>query len=214
MKKILFLIVIIFFAFICLGVHTANAKNQSLSNLEKKFAEALERIDELEKRVSVNEDIEEIKRIQYHFITGHTTNDGEMETEVFADDATFMGQKGKEAITAFAKAHAEQLKAERSIYSGPFNLTPLPTDGHLLVHPIITVNGDKAHGTWMQYSITSDKVTMSLLYYIQAMYEVDYVKRDGKWQILNMIFKPLVQPRSDVTGSDSGDAGGPPPFQE
>jgi ketosteroid isomerase-like protein len=171
---------------------------ESLSTVEKKLAEAMQRIDELEKRITVAEDIEQIKQLQIRYLTGHTLNDGEAEAEGFADDATFFiaeePLEGKEAITKFVTDHANMLKA-LSPYTGPYELEKVPTDGHFILHPVISVDGDKATGTWMQYCLSSEPVTMQMLYYVQALYEVEYVKRNGRWQIYHMKWTPRIGPR-------------------
>jgi hypothetical protein len=168
------------------------------SVLGKKLDEALRLLEETRQRLAVVEDIEQIKQLQIRYLTGHTFNDGEMEAEGFADDAIFyMGPsplKGKEAITKFANEHAEMLKSLVP-YTGPYQLEKVPTDGHFIVHPVISVDGDTAKGTWMQYCLTADPTTMQMLYYVQALYDVEYVKRNGKWYIYSMKWTPRIQPR-------------------
>lgn len=201
MKKRLFLIVMMCVGFIGIGVNAVMAGDQGISALEKKLAEALQRIEELEKRVTVTEDIEQIKQLQIRYVTGHTFNDVELEAEGFADDATLeiAGAPivGKEAILKYAREHAEELKTQKG-WIGPFDFEKVPTDGHLMIHPVISVDGDKATGTWMQYALTAEPITMSLLYYIQSIYDVEYVKRNGEWQIYHMKFIPRIQPRSEA----------------
>ena len=207
MKKRLLVIIMMCIGFIGLDIHVVSADDQALLALEEKLAEALQRIDELEKRITVTEDIEQIKQLQIRYVTGHTFNDGDLEAEGFADDATLeiagVPISGKEAILKFAREHAEELKTQKS-WAGPFDFEKVPTDGHLMIHPVISVDGDKATGTWMQYSLTAEPITMSLLYYIQSIYDVEYVKRNGKWQIYHMKFIPRIQPRSGTGAGDGG----------
>ena len=165
---------------------------------DKTMDEVLKRLDELEKRVTVAEDIEQIKQVTIRYMTGHTLNDGAMEAEGFADDATFIvGPKplvGKEIITKFAVGHAEGLKAMNP-FPGPNPPEVIPSSGHFILHPVITVDSDKAKGSWMQYCLTAEPLTMHLLYYVQALYDIEYVKRDGKWQIYYLKWTVRSEPR-------------------
>jgi hypothetical protein len=177
----------------------------SLEEVMKRLEEMDKRLTaaqaELDKRITVAEDIEQIKQLTIRYITGHTLNNGELEAEGFADDATFyMGPGplvGKEAITKFAVGHAEGLKASTP-FTGPYKLEKVPADGHFIVHPVITVDGDKAKGTWMQYCLSADPITMHMLYYVQALYDIEYVKRNGKWQFYTMKWTPRIEPRHPV----------------
>lgn len=166
---------------------------------ETNLDEIIKRLEELEKRVTVTEDIEEIKQLTIRYLTGHTLNDGALEAEGFAEDATFIiGSMepfvGKKAISEFVISHAENLKSQNP-FVGPKPLENIPTSGHFILHPVISVNGDKAAGTWMQYCLTSEPLTMHLLYFVQALYDIEYVKREGKWQIYYMKWTPRSEPR-------------------
>lgn len=206
MNRKLFVIVMMCIGFVGLEINPVRAGDQGLLTLEKKLAEALQRIDELEKRVTVTEDIEQIKQLTIRYVTGHTFNDGDLEVEGFTDDATLevgdTSMVGKEAILKFAREHAEAMKTEKG-WVGPFNFEKVPTDGHLMIHPVISVEGDKAKGSWMQYALTAEPITMTLLYYIQSIYDIEYVKRNGSWQIYHMKFMPRIQPRGGANAFDS-----------
>jgi hypothetical protein len=176
-------------------------KKGGLFMAEETLAEVMKRLDEMERRLTVAEDIEQIKQLTIRYITGHTLNDGALEAEGFADDATFDrdGQMtvGKEAIAKFTVNHAEALKASTP-FTGAYQLPKVPTDGHFIVHPVISVDGDRAEGTWMQYCLSAEPVTMHIVYYVQALYDIEYVKRNGKWQFHSVKWTPRIQPRGEV----------------
>lgn len=166
---------------------------------EPSIKDVIKRLEEVEKRLTVSEDIEQIKQLQIRYLTAHTFNDGDGEAAGFADDATcLIGSNppliGKEAILKFTVGHADMLKSMARSQT-PEGKEPIPTSGHFILHPVITVEGNKARGTWMQYCLTSDPLTMHLLYYVQAVYDVEYVKRDGKWHIYYMKWTPRSEPR-------------------
>ena len=48
---------------------------EGLSTVEKKLAEVMQRLDEMEKRVTVAEDIKQIKQLQIRYLTGHMSID-------------------------------------------------------------------------------------------------------------------------------------------
>jgi hypothetical protein len=100
---------------------------------------------------------------------------------------------GKKALTKFFREHSEEIKAIDP-FVGPYKLEKIRTDGHFLIHPVISVAGDRATGTWMEYNLTSEPITMTLLYLVQATYDVEYVKRDGKWLIYSLDFQRTIEP--------------------
>lgn len=59
-----------------------------ISMAEPTIKEVIQRLEEIEKRLTVNEDIEQIKQLQIRYLTAHTSNDGTNEAEGLADDAT------------------------------------------------------------------------------------------------------------------------------
>jgi hypothetical protein len=155
--------------------------------------------------LTVTEDIEKIKQLTLRYITGHTMNDGELEAEGFAEDAVFqVGQRqiaGKETITKFAVEHAEMLKSMQYYVPGKpspgsLQVEPGPIDGHLMVHPQISVDGDRATGNWMMYALIAEPRSMCILYYNSSTYDIEYIKRDGEWQIKKMIWTPRIGPRN------------------
>jgi hypothetical protein len=162
---------------------------------EKNLEEVLQRLDAMEKRLRVAEDIEQIKQLTIRYMTGHTLNDGDLEAEGYADDATFVlgnaPMVGKETIHKWVKNHAEMVKAQ----GAPWKLKNVPTEGHFILHPVISIDGDKAKGSWMQYCLVAEPRTMQLLYFVQALYDIEYVRKDGRWQISYLRWMPRIEPR-------------------
>ena len=79
--------------------------------------------------------------------------------------------------------------------TGSLQVEPGPIDGHLLVHPMITVDGDSARGNWMLYALIAEPRSMTILYYTSAIYDIEYIKRDGRWQMKRMKWTPRIGPR-------------------
>ena len=54
--------------------------------------------------------------------------------------------------------------------------------GHLVLNPIITVNGDKANGKWwLIMPCTTNTDGTKEAKWLAAEYDDDYIKKDGKW---------------------------------
>ena len=99
-------------------------------------------LEELEKRITALEDLEEIKKLQKEYV--FLVNDHQLNklVDLFTEDGTAeirnLGvKKGRKEIS--------------DLYAGIAGRMPIDT-GHLLVQPIITVNGDTAEGHWLIYS--------------------------------------------------------------
>ena len=58
--------------------------------------------------------------------------------------------------------------------------------GGYSVHPAIEVNGDKARGRWLLYMLMSYRLTQQLMFYLQKIYEAEYIRENGKWKIYHM----------------------------
>lgn len=53
----------------------------------------------------------------------------------------------------------------------------------MTIHPIISVDGDKAKGNWMIYFITQPDQESEALQVLQGIYDVEYAKEEGQWKI-------------------------------
>lgn len=155
----------------------------------------LNRLAKLEDRVRIGEDIEQIKQLFQQYINARTLRDTKAELSYFAEDGVLKigenGIRGKAALAEYIAANdaVEGIKAK-----------PVPTEGQFLVHPLINVNGDKANGRWLQYTLFCHRITRQALFWTQAEYDVDYVRENGEWKISYIRWQPLIMPP------------GPPPY--
>lgn len=128
-------------------------------------------ITELEKRITRLEDIEAIKQLKARYcdICDDMHNPDRI-ASVFAEDGIWEGGDfGK------AQGHA----AIRDLFSG-FS-KQISFSQHNIMNPIITVDGDRATGSWYivgpwDFVENNKKVWMTL------RYNDDYVKVDGQWK--------------------------------
>jgi hypothetical protein len=134
--------------------------------------------DSLEERIQRLEAIEEIQQLHMHYVNIYSGFEKGEIGSLFAKDgicAAFPGEpiKGREAI---AKLYARVTHADGS--KGGVDHSK---NGVFAVHPMITVEGGKAKATWMFLNLVSHEATNQMLFFVQGVYDAEYVKEDGKW---------------------------------
>jgi hypothetical protein len=126
---------------------------------------------ELEKRLTVLQDIEAIKRLkaEYCDICDDAHNQDRI-VAIFAEDGIWEGKglwraQGHADIRKLAKSFAERISFSQ----------------HNVFNPRIEVNGNAAHGRWNFLGpFTFRKGNRQI--WLAAFYEDDYVKVDGVWK--------------------------------
>jgi hypothetical protein len=134
-------------------------------------------LKDLEKRVQTLEDVEEIKKLHQKYMDLMDYIKYEEVLELFTEDGTsevrsFGIKRGK---TEMAEVYLGVLGKRRGT---------VRKEGHMAVHPNITVNGDTARGTWLIYMLFS----VPTLEWVQGVNEAEYRKVDGVWKISKMKF--------------------------
>lgn len=135
-------------------------------------------IEELEKRISVLEDMEKIKALHREYLFWISGLEMEKALDCFTEDievevANYGIRKGKTEVAKFFR---------EIIYQNVFQ----SKDGHFTGQPVISLEGDKANGHWMFYRFIHDPSSMK---WVQGRYDCEYVKKDGKWKfsLLKMV---------------------------
>jgi hypothetical protein len=140
-------------------------------------------LEELERRLRKLEDIEAIKQLQVRYVNYLTTIAWDDIVDCFAADAVVdlsVGKvRGKEAI--------------ESLFKKKISITHVGLEGNFVVHPIISVEGDKAKGSWLLYTHfslphkiqidPSPTADVDAPDWMQGYYEMEYVKEKGTWKI-------------------------------
>jgi len=126
------------------------------------------KVEEMEKRLKVLEDIEAIKNLQNDYIYALASQQWDDMLDCFAEDGsadiwTHGLKKGKKEI--------------RELFMG-FAGKILPTHGHLVAQPVIKVDGDTAEGYWILYVFIDEPETK----YYQGKYDCRYVRVNGEWK--------------------------------
>jgi hypothetical protein len=127
-------------------------------------------IEELERRVKILEDKEEIKELHREYLFWISSLEIEKALDCFARDievevANYGIRKGKDEVAGFFR---------EVIYQNVLQ----SRDGHFTGQPVITVSEKKASGHWMFYRFVQDPSRR----WVQGRYDCEYVKEDGKWK--------------------------------
>jgi ketosteroid isomerase-like protein len=134
-------------------------------------------LEELEKRVRVLEDIEAIKSMhrEYAFwLINHQWSDM---VECFTDNAT--------AVIA-TNPPCKGKKEIAKLFTGIFAKVIPWDEGHVVAQPVISVEGDKAKGHWILFVFYPEHEGGK---WLQARYDCEYAKVDGKWKFSSLIFQ-------------------------
>jgi ketosteroid isomerase-like protein len=132
-------------------------------------------LEDLETRVRVLEDIEDIKRLKHRYC-GYCDDgyDADALAGLFTEDAVWDGRdrgryEGREAIRQFFQVAPERL---------PFAI-------HMVMNAVIDVDGDRATGTWYLFQpctyADGDQAIWG-----SAHYNEEYVRVDGQWKFQHL----------------------------
>jgi hypothetical protein len=131
-------------------------------------SEELEKLKELEKRVMILEDIEEIKKLHRRYVFSLCNRQWDDLLDCFAEDGI-----AKISQHGIRKGKKE---VKELVYNCFDKLAKTPL--HLLCQPVISVEGDRAKGHWLLCLISyGPKMKWG-----EGRYDNEYVKVDGKWK--------------------------------
>ncbi len=157
-------------------------------------------LEEFEERLRNREPIEGIKQFQGPYVNCLLTINWDALVDCFAEDAILdlhLGHvQGKAEI---AKLFKETISENHKGMEGPF-----------VVHPIVSVDGDKAKGNWLlyfQYALPRKLVPRpperpgaDAPDWQQGFYDAEYHRENGKWKISYLRWR--VRLISPLTASD------------
>ena len=162
---------------------------------EQEMKEVLQRLSALEAKAKVTEDLEQIKRLTERLINAHyNMSNVEEELNCYSEEAVL--------DTGAVLAGAKPLKGKAQIAEFlkprlPKDIPPMamPTKmASFLVHPHITLDGDKAKGNWLLYHMYCFTTTYQSLYWTQYVGELEYVKENGQWKVSYTKMAPRIGP--------------------
>jgi hypothetical protein len=157
----------------------------TLAEIEKRLLATEKRLKEAEHKIQVNRDIEECKQLQNKYVNALARIDWDEITSCFAEKGSINVQfggfiKGKPKIGKFFREMLSQIHIGK--------------EGIFAIHPIITVDGDKAHGNWLMYIMYADHRTWASRYWLQGIYDVDFIREKGQWKFGYLQWKPRLEP--------------------
>jgi uncharacterized protein (TIGR02246 family) len=153
----------------------------TLEELEKR----VEALEAMEKRLQALEDAEEIRKLHTDYIYNLSNWEFEKMADCFAEDAVEEGIHGgqkHEGKAAIRKMFEEMAQS------------PPQKGGHMLIQPVISVDGDRAEGHWIMYRLNyyfkgpSGQVINMFGPSVQRRYDCEYVKENGEWKFNRMKF--------------------------
>jgi ketosteroid isomerase-like protein len=134
-------------------------------------------VAELRQRVQVTEDVNEIKELQWTYLTALMATEWDTCADCFARDAL---------IDVYLHEPVRGKAAIEHWFKGELALTHAGKEGDVCIHPIISVDGDQAKGSWLLYMMYFYPRTGQSLFWVQGYYDMDYVREDGRWKIAVM----------------------------
>jgi ketosteroid isomerase-like protein len=157
----------------------------TLEELGKRLKETEKRLKEAEQRITLSEDIEQIKQLHVRYVNALTFIEWDNVIDCFAEDSSIDVQfggliKGKAKIAKFFKEMLPQIHIGK--------------EGIFAVHPQITVDGDRAKGNWLMYIMYADHRTWQSRYWIQGIYDAEYVRVNGSWKFSYLQWRPRLEP--------------------
>ena len=149
-------------------------------------------LEEMEKRLRLLEDVEEIKQLNEYYVQYFNPPVWGKIEQCFSKDAVLDVHagtvKGREEIRKLLTENVSQIHAG--------------VDEYFVVHPRISVSGDKAKGSWLLVELIAKprKYPFKLPFlpsdyvpdWISGYQEVEYVREDGKWKISLMHWRATI----------------------
>jgi hypothetical protein len=146
----------------------------TLKEMEKRLKATEEALKKLEKRVKVAEDIQEIHQLQRRYVNALICTEWDDCGDCFAKNAK---------VDVYLHKPIMGNAAIRKWFKEELSITHVGKEGDIVVHPIISVNGDKARGKWLLYMMYCYPRTGQSLFWVQGFYEMKYIRENGKWKI-------------------------------
>ena len=134
--------------------------------------EMSQRLEEMQKRLMVLEDIEAIKRLQTEYANMLQSGNYDNVGDLFTEDALFEAIGSVKGRDEIVKVYAENVSKNHK-----------GEEGDILVQPIIDLDGDKAKGKWVIYFFYYHPKTYQTMWFVQSWFDMDYKKVDGEWKI-------------------------------
>jgi hypothetical protein len=144
------------------------------------IVENKERITDLEARIKVLEDTEEIKKLMCNYTYYLDYGEVDKVMDCFADHARLeVRARGTEE----AGPHVGVFEGKKAIETGVFRVATHFKDrfveAHQIENPVVTVEGDRAKGTFYLFAPHGRERAV----WAHGRYDMEFARIDGKWKI-------------------------------
>jgi len=166
----------------------------TLEELEKRVR-ALEKVEE---KVKTLQDIEEIKNLMRHYVNCLVFVKWDDLVDCFTENARVdIGVAGlRTGKAAVAKLFKEEIGTRH-----------VGKEWVFVVHPIISVDGDEAKGSWLLYFMFSEGEHVQTQSWVQGPYECEYERENAKWKISYLKWRQTLGPAPTKLLEIYGDKG-------
>lgn len=134
-------------------------------------------VSALAAQVRVTADTSEIMQLQHRYVNALMETDWDTTTDCFATDAV---------VDVFMHPRLDGKGAIESWFKDELAKTHAGKEGDIVCHHVIDVDGDRAKGKWYLYMMYFYPRTGQSLFWVQGVYDMDYVREDGAWKIAVM----------------------------
>ena len=137
------------------------------------------RLKNLEEEVRITRDIEEIKQLHYRYVNGIFLGKWDDLLDCFSENSVFGDPKDEQGPgPGILRGKSEIVKWLKEAGQGGH----IDRVGGFVVHPLITIDGNKAKGNWLLYMLMSYNLTGQILFWIQRIYDAEYARENGEWK--------------------------------
>ena len=145
------------------------------------------KLEEIEKKLQLIDDVESIKRLQYRYINSLIVRKWDDIVDLFPENGEVdLGYpegfiiKGKEAISKLFKEGISQAH--------------LGKEGLFVVHPVIDVDGDRATGKFVSYFMHLGVMGKPpMVDWVQGVYDCKYIKINNQWKFSLLKWRPRLK---------------------
>ena len=154
----------------------------TLDEIEKRLMS----LEKLAKKIQVLEDTEDIKSLMRYYVNCLISVKWDELAECFTDKARIeIGVAGlREGKPAIARLFKEEIGTRH-----------IGKEFVFVVHPIITVDGDKAKGSWLLLFMFTEATHIATMSLVQGPYDCEYEKINGKWKISHLKWRQTLGPK-------------------
>ncbi len=153
------------------------------TSLEARMVALEAEVGELRQRVRVTEDVNAIKELQWTYLNALMATEWDVCADCFAEDAR---------VDVYLHDPVEGKAAIEHWFKQELSKTHSGKEGDICIHPIISVDGDRAKGDWLLYMMYFYARTGQSMFWVQGYYDMDYVRENGRWKIAVMRWRETI----------------------